>query len=281
MLTRRNMKARLDPTSRMEWITCWGWAGSIAPRSANATVRTRTAIQHSIRAELTPYVPTRRIGALRGAGTTLRFSERLIGALPFATHADPCYTRSGSADTARAIGRVTTMIHLKPVAADDAGVIFDAWGRYPQNFEYLTARAFATIANASAYIEGLFQTPDSLAFHIVTDSGVVGIVKASVVGHRAQIGYVVHEPHAGRGLATAAVREIVTRLEAIRTLSRIWATCALDNLASARVLEKCGFEREAVLKNWVTYPAQGGRAFDNYSYVRIPGGSRVRPDREA
>jgi RimJ/RimL family protein N-acetyltransferase len=36
------------------------------------------------------------------------------------------------------------------------------------------------------------------------------------------------------------------------------------------VLEKCGFEREGVLKNWVVYPAQGGRAFDNYSYVKLP-----------
>jgi RimJ/RimL family protein N-acetyltransferase len=47
----------------------------------------------------------------------------------------------------------------------------------------------------------------------------------------------------------------------------------LDNLASARVLEKAGFVREAILKNWVIYPAQGGHAFDNYSYVLLPRGA--------
>jgi ribosomal-protein-alanine N-acetyltransferase len=163
------------------------------------------------------------------------------------------------------------VIGLKPVELADAPVIFEAWGRHPENFQYLTARVFASVADARAYIGDLFPTPESLAFHIVTSSGVVGIVKASVVGHRAQVGYVVHELFAGRGIATAAVRELVTRLEAVPKISRIWATCALDNVASARVLEKSGFVREAVLKNWVIYPAQSDRAFDNYSYVRIPG----------
>lgn len=163
------------------------------------------------------------------------------------------------------------MISLKPIELADAPVIFEAWGRHAQNFEFLTARVFADVADARDYIGNLFPTSGSMAFHIVTSSGVVGVVKASVLGHRAQVGYVVHEPFSGRGLATAAVRELVTRLEALPGISRIWATCALDNVASARVLEKCGFEREAVLRNWVTYPAQGDRAFDNYSYVRIPG----------
>jgi len=162
------------------------------------------------------------------------------------------------------------VISLRPVEDADASLIFDAWGQHAANFEYLTARVFVSIADARAYIRALFPTPASLAFHIVTSSGVVGIVKASVLGHRAQIGYVVHEAFAGRGLATAAVRQLVARLEANPSISRIWATCALDNMASARVLEKCGFEREAVLKNWVTYPAQGDRAFDNYSYVKVP-----------
>jgi hypothetical protein len=36
------------------------------------------------------------------------------------------------------------------------------------------------------------------------------------------------------------------------------------------VLEKYGFTREGILRNWVTYPAQGGKPLDNYSYVKIP-----------
>lgn len=164
------------------------------------------------------------------------------------------------------------LVELKPVDIADAPIIFECWGRHPENFTHLTARVFGQLSDAQAYITGLFQTPESSAFHILEPGGeVVGIVKATVIGHRAQVGYVVGKPFWGRGFATSAVQQLVTSLEASPTISRIWATCALDNPASARVLEKSGFQREAILKNWVTYPARGGIAFDNYSYVRIPG----------
>ena len=162
-----------------------------------------------------------------------------------------------------------TRVQLKRVGVADAPIIFESWGRRPENFTYLTARVFAELADAQAYVAGLFQTPESLAFHIVEPLGnVVGIVKALVQGHRAQVGYVVDKPHWGKGFATDAVLQIVAMLEPTPTIFRIWATCALDNPASARVLEKAGFTREAILKNWVIYPAQGDRAFDNYSYLR-------------
>jgi len=164
------------------------------------------------------------------------------------------------------------VVKLKPVGLADAPIIFECWGRRPENFTHLTARVFAEVSDAQVYIAGLFQTPESRAFHILEPTGdVVGIVKAAVLGHRAQVGYVVSKPFWGRGFATSAVRQLVAILEESPNISRIWATCALDNPASARVLEKSGFHREAILKKWVTYPAQGGLAFDNYSYVRLPG----------
>lgn len=163
------------------------------------------------------------------------------------------------------------MIELTPVEMTDAARVFEAWGRHPGNFAYLTAGVFSDVGDARRYLASLFPTAESCAFHIVHPaSGIVGIVKANVTGHRAQIGYVVHQPFWGNGFATRAVEKITCLVEAMPQVSRIWATCALHNPASARVLEKCGFECEGVLKNWVTYPAQGGLPFDNYSYVRIP-----------
>jgi ribosomal-protein-alanine N-acetyltransferase len=163
------------------------------------------------------------------------------------------------------------MVTLKPANVSDAELIFQAWGQHRENFTYLTARAFAQVTDARSYLEGIFANPGSSALHILEPGGrVVGLVKAIVSGHRAQVGYVVHEPFRGRGFATQAVELLVARLQELPSISRIWATCALDNGASVRVLEKCGFEREAVLKSWVIYPALGERAFDNYSYVRLP-----------
>jgi [ribosomal protein S5]-alanine N-acetyltransferase len=162
------------------------------------------------------------------------------------------------------------MVDLNPVSVSDAELIFESWGRYPQNFARLTARVFMDVGDAERYLSSLFSAPASIAFHIVEPgAAVVGIVKALVTEHRAQVGYVVHEPFRRRGFATRAVAALVERLEADPSISRIWATCALDNPASTRVLEKCGFQREGVLKNWVVYPALGDRATDNYSYVKV------------
>jgi ribosomal-protein-alanine N-acetyltransferase len=134
----------------------------------------------------------------------------------------------------------------------------------------LTARVFVDVAAAERYLRDLLSAPASMVFHIVEPGGtVVGIVKAIVTGHRAQVGYVVHEPFRGRGFATRAVQSLVEQLEITPGMSRIWATCALDNPASTRVLQKCGFECEGVLRNWVIYPALGDRAVDNYSYVKV------------
>jgi RimJ/RimL family protein N-acetyltransferase len=165
-------------------------------------------------------------------------------------------------------------VELKPVVLADAALVFDSWGSRPENFAYLTARVFEDVTDAQRYIGDLFASRGSVAFHVLAPrEGVVGIVKASVLGHRAQVGYVIDHKFWGRGFASAAVQQLLRRLEADPTLSRIWATCALDNVASARVLEKTGFVREAILKNWVIYPAQGRRAFDNYSYVLLPRGA--------
>lgn len=162
-------------------------------------------------------------------------------------------------------------IELKPVTVEDASLILSTWGCHPKNFSYLTASVFVTLQDAERYVKELYPTPESRAFHILLPGGeLAGIVKAAIHDHRAQVGYVVHEPFWGRGIATSAVRQVLTELEELPRILRIWATCAIDNPASARVLEKCGFQREGILRNWVTYPAQGGRPFDNYSYVKLP-----------
>jgi RimJ/RimL family protein N-acetyltransferase len=57
------------------------------------------------------------------------------------------------------------------------------------------------------------------------------------------IGYGIAESREGRGLATAAVRQLVEKARIAGGAHRIEATTALDNVASQRVLEKAGFTR--------------------------------------
>jgi predicted acetyltransferase len=57
------------------------------------------------------------------------------------------------------------------------------------------------------------------------------------------IGYVVVPGHRGRGFATQMLRRALPRAKE-RGLDRVLLTCDEDNLASIRVIEKCGGEPE-------------------------------------
>ncbi|HYN98474.1 MAG TPA: GNAT family protein [Actinomycetota bacterium] len=62
-----------------------------------------------------------------------------------------------------------------------------------------------------------------------------------------ELGYWVGEEHWGKGLATAAAREMTDYCFNILKLHRVWASPFSRNLASIRVLEKLGYRHEGTL----------------------------------
>ena len=66
--------------------------------------------------------------------------------------------------------------------------------------------------------------------------------------HRAEVGYWLAKPFWGRGIMTAVVAAACRQAVATLELTRITANVFSFNAASARVLEKCGFEQEGYLK---------------------------------
>jgi hypothetical protein len=47
---------------------------------------------------------------------------------------------------------------------------------------------------------------------------------------------------------------------------RVWALCDVDNLASARVMEKVGMQREGILRRWILHPNLSDEPRDVYCY---------------
>lgn len=66
--------------------------------------------------------------------------------------------------------------------------------------------------------------------------------------HRAEIGYWLAKPFWGRGIMTAVVKAVSQHAFENLGLGKITAHVFSYNDASARVLEKCGFEQEGYLK---------------------------------
>ena len=66
--------------------------------------------------------------------------------------------------------------------------------------------------------------------------------------HRAETGYWLAKPYWGRGIMTAVVRSACEFAFAEFGLVKIEAHVFADNAASAKVLEKCGFQQEGYLR---------------------------------
>ena len=66
--------------------------------------------------------------------------------------------------------------------------------------------------------------------------------------HRAELGYWLAKPYWGRGIMSAVVHRLCNLAIAEFGVTKITAHVFADNLASVKVLEKCGFQQEGYLR---------------------------------
>lgn len=85
----------------------------------------------------------------------------------------------------------------------------------------------------------------------------------------ASLGYWMGAPYAGRGYMQDAVATLLPVAFGPLRLHRIEAATMLNNAASIRVLEACGFEREGVARSYLKI---NGRWEDHLLYARVSGG---------
>lgn len=79
--------------------------------------------------------------------------------------------------------------------------------------------------------------------------GTCGFTQIDTVNDTAEIGYVIHASFCGYGYATEAAREIIRFGFQRMRLARISALCMRENIASLRVMEKCGMHKEGLLRS--------------------------------
>ena len=98
-------------------------------------------------------------------------------------------------------------------------------------------------------------------------AGGIGVeIGEGIHARTGRFGYWLAEAHWGRGIATAAARATVEHVFARFDVVRLEASVFEWNPASMRVLEKCGFAREGVLRCGAF---KDGRVIDTVLYARI------------
>jgi len=124
--------------------------------------------------------------------------------------------------------------------------------------------------DAERFIVMATQNRSALLLAIEVDGEAVGGIGvhllADVYRGTAEIGYWLSEKYWGRGIATDAVRAMVPLAFDRFPIVRLQAGVFESNPASMRVLEKCGFCREAVHRSAVT---KGGVVMDEHLYALV------------
>lgn len=127
-----------------------------------------------------------------------------------------------------------------------------------------------TLVDARNWLESVIGLKPESNFAIAVDNeavGGIGFTVQSDVGHRsAEIGYWLGEEFWGRGIATEALVAVTEHAFANYDLCRLYAHVFEWNAASARVLEKAGYEFEGRLKKSVT---KDGHTIDQLMYAAI------------
>jgi len=102
------------------------------------------------------------------------------------------------------------------------------------------------VDDAKAWIESLAEEGGGWTFAVTAKAEGGALIGACGYGRRhddePEIGYWIGEPYWGRGYATEAVRAVIDHLFSVTELDALSAGCRVTNLASRRVIEKCGFQ---------------------------------------
>ena len=168
----------------------------------------------------------------------------------------------------------TARLLLRPPAPADAEAIFDTYAQDLEVTRYLIWRPHPDVATTCAFLErcaaGWAEGTELTWVVSGRDArDIRGMISLRPSDFQASIGYVLGRPWWGQGFMAEAARAVVEAALAVPAICRVWAICDYENLASARVMEKIGMQREELLRRGVLHPNVSAEPRDCWLYSRV------------
>jgi ribosomal-protein-alanine N-acetyltransferase len=168
----------------------------------------------------------------------------------------------------------TARLLLRPVTIMDVDAIFGSYAQDVAVTRYLIWRPHRSRNDTEAYVERCMATPSEVERTYMLVGRGDNVVRGAFAlrqhaPHRLDCGYVLARRWWGQGLMTEVLSEVAIRSLRQPSVFRIGAVCDVENVGSARVLEKSGFVREGLLRRWLLHPNISDEPRDCYSYARV------------
>ncbi len=95
------------------------------------------------------------------------------------------------------------------------------------------------------------------------------MIELRVTGHKGDVGYVLCREAWGRGYITEALRAVLEAALGMPEVRRVAAHCHVENVGSARVMEKAGMQREGLLRKYAIFPNVSDEPADCWLYAAV------------
>ena len=168
----------------------------------------------------------------------------------------------------------TERLLLQRLRYEDAEEIFYAYASKPQATRFLSWATHQSVDETRKYLDNAVERWNSgtdYAYSIRLKNGVligsIGIVNDD---GKIQFGYVISPVHWGNGYTTEACLRLLSIVKSTSGLYRIGTFVDAENVASIRVLLKCGFIEEARLPKWFRFVNQGNQPKDCLFFRLLP-----------
>ncbi len=170
----------------------------------------------------------------------------------------------------------TDRLLLRPPEPSDAEAIYDAYATDSEVTRFVLWRPHKRVEETRAFLkeaarawDGGRRFPWVILLRDAAEDSLIGMVELRLAGHRADLGYVLARDAWGRGYMTEALRAVLETAFAVRDVRRVAAYCHVENVGSARVMEKAGMEREGLLRSYALFPNVGDEPADCWLYAAV------------
>jgi RimJ/RimL family protein N-acetyltransferase len=166
----------------------------------------------------------------------------------------------------------TERLLMRPPRLEDADAIFEGWAQDREVTRYLTWRPHECIEQAQEFVRSCVAAweKDARFPYMITlreNHNVIGMIDPRIEGSKVGIGYGLARSYWGKGYVPEATRALIDWAFRQPMIYRVYATTDVENVASQRVLEKVGMQREGLLRKYIIHPNISNIPRDSYMYA--------------
>jgi len=168
----------------------------------------------------------------------------------------------------------TERLLLRKPRMDDAPAIFSAYAQDLEVTRYMTWPPHKNVRETYRILELMLKLWDegeaySYVITLRNSDSSIGMIAMHPDDFKVAIGYVVARQYWNKGYTTEAALAVTNWLLKQPDIYRVFATCDVENPASARVMEKVGMQCEGILRRYIVHPNISDEPRDSYMYAIV------------